>query len=100
MNTPDDNIEMNQNLVVVGKVIEIKSIPNADFIESATVVCGKAGKWSGIVKKDQFQFGSMCLVYLPDAQVTPHDDMKFLESSNWRVKMRRFRGAPSEVVIM
>jgi RNA ligase (TIGR02306 family) len=26
--------------------------------------------------------------------------MKFLESSDWRVRMRKFKGAPSEVVIM
>jgi RNA ligase (TIGR02306 family) len=94
------NIELNQNLAVVGKVISLSPIKDADFIESATVVCGKAGKWTGIVKKDQFQFGSMCLVYMPDAQIPPHDDMKFMEASNWRVKMRRFKGSPSEVVIM
>lgn len=88
------------NLVVVGKIISLEPIKDADFIESAVVICGKAGKWTGIVKKDQFSFGSMCLVYMPDAQIPPNDEMKFLESSQWRVRMRRFKGAPSEVVIM
>lgn len=37
---------------------------------------------------------------MPDAQVPPNDEMKFLESSHWRVRMRRFKGAPSEVIIM
>jgi RNA ligase (TIGR02306 family) len=40
-------------------------------------------------------------VYLPDALVPEEDErLQFLKASNWRVKMRRFRGAPSEVVIL
>jgi RNA ligase (TIGR02306 family) len=88
-------------LVYVGKIINIDPIENADFIVSATVVCGMGGKWRGIVRKDQFEVGSLCIVYMPDAMIPEHDkDMQFMKSSKWRVKMRRFRGAPSEVVIM
>ncbi len=35
-------------LVYVGKIINIEPIPTADFIVSATVVCGEGGKWKGI----------------------------------------------------
>lgn len=91
---------MNEGLVYVGKIISLEPIEGADFIVSATVVCGAGGKWRGIIKKDQFQLESRCLVYLPDSLIPPHEAMKFMEASNWRVKMRRFRGAPSEVVIM
>ena len=42
----------------------------------------------------------LCLVFLPDALIPECDDMRFMAASGWRVKMRRFRGAPSEVVIM
>jgi hypothetical protein len=54
----------------------------------------------GCCKEKDLSFGDKCLVYLPDALIPECDDMRFLESSNWRVKMRRFKGAPSEVVIM
>lgn len=87
-------------LVYVGKIINLEEIINADFIVCATVVCGEGGKWKGIVRKDQFEVGDWCNVYLPDALIPPNEAMKFMESSNWRVKMRRFKGAPSEVVIM
>ena len=92
---------MNEGLVYVGKIIAIDAIPNADQIVSATVVCGTGGKWNGVVRKAELGLNDLCEVYLPDALV-PEDDarMKFLAASNWRVKMRRFRGAPSEVVIM
>lgn len=87
-------------LVYVGKIIDIQPIDGADFIVSATVVCGEGGKWKGIVRKADFTKGDMCLVYLPDALIPENDEMQFMAASNWRVKMRRFKGAPSEVVIM
>ena len=92
---------MGEGLVYVGKIIAIDAIPNADQIVSATVVCGHGGKWKGVVRKAELGLNDLCEVYLPDALV-PEDDvrMKFLAANNWRVKMRRFRGAPSEVVIM
>lgn len=91
---------INEKLVYIGLIQQFDEIPNADFIHVATVVCGKGGKWRGIVRKADFSIGDLCVVYLPDAQILPNDNMKFMEASNWRVKMRRFKGAPSEVVIM
>lgn len=92
--------KMTKGLVYVGKIIDLQPIPDADFIVSATVVCGAGGKWRGIVKKYDFMVGNHCIVYLPDAVIPPCNEMKFMESSGWRVKMRRFKGAPSEVLIM
>jgi len=98
---PSTGIKMNnQSLVYIGKIIQLNPIPNADFIVSATVICGSGGKWNGIVKKGDFCLDSLCVVFLPDALIPESEDMRFMEASNWRVKMRRFRGAPSEVVIM
>jgi len=91
---------MTKELVYVGKIIDLQPIPDADFIVSATVVCGAGGKWRGIVKKCDFVVGNHCVVYLPDAIISPCDQMEFMESSGWRIKMRRFKGAPSEVLIM
>ncbi len=90
----------NEGLVYVGKVVNITPILSADFIVSATVVCGQGGKWKGVCKKSDFEVGSKCIVFLPDSLIPEHENMAFMASSQWRVKMRRFKGAPSEVVIM
>lgn len=91
---------MDEKLVYVGKIIALEPIPGADFIVAATVVCGDGGKWRGVVKKADFEVGSRCIVYLPDSILPESESMKFMEATGWRVKMRRFRGAASEVVIM
>lgn len=87
-------------LVYIGKIINLEPIPGADFIVSATVVCGEGGKWKGIVRKADFSVGDICNVFLPDALIPEQESMAFMKDSNWRVKMRRFKGAPSEVVII
>lgn len=87
-------------LVYVGKIINLEPIPGADFIVSATVVCGEGGKWKGIVRKADFSDGDLCNVFLPDSLIPEQESMWFMKDSNWRVKMRRFKGAPSEVLIM
>jgi RNA ligase (TIGR02306 family) len=91
---------MDRGLAYTGKIIAMEQIPNADFIACATVVCGQGGKWRGVVRKAEADIGLLCTVYLPDALIPPSEDMEFMKSTNWRVKMRRFRGAPSEVVIV
>lgn len=87
-------------LVFIGKIVSIDTIEGADLIVSATVVCGEGGKWKGIVRKADFELNSSCIVFLPDALIPEREDMQFMKASNWRVKMRKFKGAPSEVVIM
>lgn len=93
---------MSEGLVYIGKIIDLEPIEGADFIVSATVVCGHGGKWKGIVRKADFEIGHNCVVFLPDSQLNEldHDYLPFMKDSNWRVKMRRFRGAPSEVLIV
>lgn len=91
----------NEGLVYIGKIVAIDPIPGADFIVSATVVCGTGGKWKGIVKKSDFSIGDLCTVFLPDSLIPENTEgMAFMKDSGWRVKMRRFRGAPSEVLIL
>ncbi len=89
-----------EGLVYIGKIIDIQPIEGADFIVSATVVCGHGGKWRGVVRKIDFQLTDECIVFLPDSLIPESEDMAFMKASNWRVKMRRFKGAPSEVVII
>jgi len=86
-------------LAYVGKVVDIQDIPDSDFISSATVICGKGGKWKGVVRNDMISWGDLCVVYLPDAVISStNPDSKFMRGG--RVRMARFRGAPSEVLIM
>lgn len=87
-------------LVFVGKIVEERPIEGADFIVSVTVVCGQGGKWQGVVRKHDFVSTRLCAVFLPDSLIPESEEMLFMKASNWRVKMRRFKGAPSEVLIM
>lgn len=86
-------------LAVLGKVVTISSIEGADFIRQATVVCGESGKWSGVVGMD-IHPGDLVTVFLQDAILPPDPRWAFMEKSKWRVRMARFRGCPSECVIV
>lgn len=86
-------------LAFVGKIIDIQDIPDSDFISSATVICGKGGKWKGVVRKADFSLNDPCVVYLPDSLLPIESPVReFLKDG--LVRMRRFRGVPSEVLIM
>ena len=86
-------------LAYIGKIIKIEPIPNADLIESATVVCGAGGRWQGVIGKGSFSLGDECVVYLQDAVLPEDCGLDFMAKSDWRVKIKRFRGAPSECLI-
>lgn len=84
----------------IGKVINIYPIPNADSIESLEVICGPGGRWRGIAKKQEFQIGDLCEVYLQDSLLPQIERFSFMERHDWRVKMMRLKGVPSECLIM
>lgn len=88
-------------VTAIGKIIAINPIEKADRLESATVVCGKAGKWQGVVEKGVHHVGELVEVYLQDAQL-PEDNERFafMAQRHYRVKIATFRGAPSECLIM
>lgn len=89
-----------KKLAVVGRVIETADIPNADRIIQARVYCADAGTWSGVVGKGM-QVGDLVTVFLQDALLPPDDDRwAFMKSHKWRVRMARFKGVPSECVII
>ncbi len=86
-------------MACVGSVQQINNIPGADFIVSVEVVCGQLGKWSGVCGKE-INIGSKVTVFFQDA-ILPNDSRwSFMEKHNWRVKMCRFKGAPSECLII
>jgi RNA ligase (TIGR02306 family) len=91
---------MPAGLAYIGRIESLDPIPNADRIELATVVCGEGGRWSGVVKKGLHGVGQKCVAILQDAIVPAAPEYEFLAKSNYRVKMARLRGVPSECVIM
>ena len=88
-----------KNLAVIGRVTETANIPGADLIIQAVVVCGASGKWSGVVSKET-QVGDLVTVFLQDAVLPPSDRWAFMEKHKWRVRMARFKGVPSECLIV
>ena len=88
------------NLAHIGRIIEINPIANADLIETATVVCGKAGKWIGVTKKGEYQPGDITEVYMQDALLPKEERFAFMERHGYRVKITKLRGANSECLIM
>lgn len=88
------------SLAYIGKVIALAPIAGAERVELAEVVCGKGGRWRGVVQRGQFRVGSLCEVYLPDAVLPPEPRFAFLERVGYRIAPRRFLGVPSEVLIM
>lgn len=87
------------NLSYVGKIAEIRSIPDAERIESAVVVCGAGGKWQGCVQKGEFSPGDKCNVFLQDAILPEVAVYEHMRKHKFRVKMCRFLKTPSEVLI-
>lgn len=87
-------------LAGIGRINSLMSIDGADRIELAEVVVGKGGKWLGVVGKGQFEKGNLCVVFMQDAVVPKLPELAFMERHNYRVKMARFKGVPSECVIM
>lgn len=89
-----------QGLVYIGKILSLSPIPEADRIEAAIVVCGKGGKWEGVVQTGQFQTGNLVRVYLQDCILPQTEEFAFMEKYKWRIKIQKMRGVNSECLIM
>lgn len=87
-------------LAVTGRVAATKPIDGADRIQQAQVDCGDAGLWLGVVTKE-INEGDTVVVFLQDA-LLPKDNPRwaFMDKSKWRVRMARFKGVPSECLIV
>lgn len=88
-----------KSLAVIGRVISAAPIPKADRIHHVSVHCGASGIWSGVVSID-IQVGDTVMVFLQDAVLPPDPRWAFMDKSHWRVRMARFKGVPSECVII
>lgn len=86
-------------LAYVGKIIEVEIIEGADFVDAYTVVCGPGGKWHGVSQKG-LEVGNLVEVYLPDCIVPSEERFSFMQKYKYRVTPKRFKGVPSECLIM
>lgn len=83
----------------VGKIVETRPIQGAERIHTAVVVCGKGGKWTGVVPIDM-KTGDFCEVYIQDCILPVGERFDFMDKYHRRVAMKRFKGAPSDCLIM
>ena len=83
----------------VGKIVETRPIQGAERIHTAVVVCGKGGKWTGVVPIDM-KAGDFCEVYVQDCILPVGERFDFMDKYHRRVAMKRFKGAPSDCLIM
>jgi|WetSurMetagenome_2_1015567.scaffolds.fasta_scaffold199419_1 RNA ligase (TIGR02306 family) len=91
---------MASELAYGGKIIDTQPIPDADRIVQVTVVCGRGGKWRGVMRKEDIK-GDTVVVFLPDA-LLPQDNeaFSFMKDRHYRVKQTKFKGVASECLIM
>lgn len=83
----------------VGQIGMLEAIDGADKIELATAQYPN-GSWRGVVKKGEFKIWDMCVVILPDSVLPEIEEYKFMERVKYRVNFCRFKGAPSECLII
>ena len=91
---------MSSGLVWIGKIVLMAPIPNADRVVRVEVVCGKGGRWSAVVGKDQFRMGDLARVYLQDSLLPDIPEFEFMRPRGHRVRMARFLGVASEALCM
>lgn len=89
----------NMKLAVVGIVSSVTPIAGADRIQQVHVHCGDAGDWSAVASVD-IEPRDRVTVFLQDALLPAHERWAFMERHKWRVRMARFKGVPSECVIV
>jgi len=89
-----------EGMAYIGKVVDVKPIEKADKIESIEVVCGSGGKWMAVAQVGEFKVGDPCEVYLQDSILPEDERYSFMSRYNFRVRMIRLRGAPSEALVL
>lgn len=86
-------------MAVIGLVTQLLDIQGADRIKLATVNCGHEGEWNGVVSLN-IVLGDHVTVLLQDALLPPDPRWDFMAKHKYRVRMARFKGVPSECVII
>lgn len=93
-------MKKDKGLVYIGRVVNVIPVPDADKLEMVDVICGKGGRWLGIVRIGDFKEGDTCQVYLQDSLLPQTPEFEFMKKYNYRVRIQRLRGAESECLVM
>lgn len=80
-----------RKLASIQRILEIKSIDNADKIEVVSIL-----GWKVVVKKDEFKVGDLCVYVELDSVLPPKPEFEFLVKYKYRVKTVRLRGQVSQ----
>ena len=80
------NAKNERELCYVVRVDEIKSIEGRDRVECAVV-----GGWTIMVRKGQFQPGSLGIYFEIDSQVPEKEPFMFLEAKRFKIKTQKYK---------
>ncbi len=87
---------MGRALAHIEKIENIRPIPNADKIEQVNVL-----GWNLIVKKGEFNEGSLCVYIEIDSRVDKDNpEFEFLEKNHYKIKTIKMRGAISQGIAL
>jgi RNA ligase (TIGR02306 family) len=90
---------MKKGLAYVGRIIEAVPIEGANRIHLVTAICGSGGKWRGVTPKE-IGVGDSVAVFLHDALLPEEPEYEFMRPRKFRVSQARFKGVPSECLIL
>lgn len=82
-------------LASVEKIINIQPIPNADAIETATVL-----GWEVVIKKGEYKVGDLCAYIQIDTIVPDKPEFEFLRERKFRVRTIKLRKQISQGLIV
>ena len=86
---------MERQLVTIQKIIDVKTHPNADSLDLATVL-----GWQVVVKRNEFKSGDFCVFFEVDSLLPPLPVFDFMKNKNYRVRTIRLRKELSQGLAM
>jgi len=86
---------MERKLVTIQKIKEVKTHPNADSLDLATVL-----GWQVVVKRGEFKPGDLCVFFEVDSVLPEHPVFEFMRNKYFRVRTVRFRKELSQGLAM
>lgn len=82
---------MVRKLASIQKILKLTPIPNADLIETATVL-----GWEVVVKKGEFNVGDLVVYIEIDSLLPNKPEFEFLKSNGMRIRTIRLKGQISQ----
>lgn len=86
---------MNRQLVTIQRIREVKTHPNADKLDLATVL-----GWQVVTKRDEFKVGDLCVFFEVDSILPELPVFEFMRNKHFRVRTVRFRKELSQGLAM